>query len=98
MISFDDMPHGISLPLYFGLFSLLFFISIFTMSNTVFATSQHTGVILPLYIHPDDEWQKVIQAKNDHPSVPMLGIINPNNGPGSCPNEDCVKGITNLKS
>jgi hypothetical protein len=69
-----------------------------TFSNATIALSQHTGIIIPLYTDPGDEWEKIIRAKNKHPSVPILVIINPNNGPASCPSQDYLRGITNFKS
>ena len=98
MIYYNFVQYGKSLLVYFGFASLLFFISIFTFSDMVFASSQSTGVLIPLYANPGDEWEKVISTKKIHPSVPMLVIINPNNGPMPCPRQDYVKGITDLKS
>ena len=86
-----------TLSFYFGISSLLF-ISIFLLSDTVYALPKSTGIIIPLYADPGGEWEKVIYAKKTHPSVPVLVIINPNNGPMPCPNQDYVKGITDLKS
>ncbi|HEV2192893.1 MAG TPA: spherulation-specific family 4 protein [Nitrosopumilaceae archaeon] len=62
------------------------------------ASSQSSGIIIPLYTKPGNEWEKIIQAKNNHTSVPILVIINPNNGPTPCLNDDYVKGISHLKS
>jgi len=69
-----------------------------TLYNTEITSSQHTGIIIPLYTDPGDEWEKVIRAKNGHPSVQILVIININNGPTSYPNQDYLRGITNFKS
>jgi Spherulation-specific family 4 len=98
MTLYNFIENGKSLSLYFGLASLLFFISFFTFSNSVYASPQTTGTIIPLYANPGSEWEKVINAKKTHPSVPTLVIVNPNNGPMSCPRQDYVKGITDLKS
>jgi hypothetical protein len=41
-----------------------------------------TGVIVPLYVPPDSMyWNTTIDAKKSHPNVPIILIINPNNGP-----------------
>lgn len=41
-----------------------------------------TGIIIPLYTDPGPAWSAVIQEKTAHPSVPVIAIINPDNGPG----------------
>ena len=46
-----------------------------------------TGVILAMYMYPGStgsiHWQKVIDEKNRHPTVPIVIIFNPSSGPGS---------------
>jgi len=97
MIAYYGIQDGISVSLYFELTLLLFFISIFSSSRAVYAL--HTvGMIIPLYADTGNEWKKVIHAKNTHKSVPILVIINPNNGPSACPSHDYMKEIMNLKS
>src|SRR6267142_5448119 len=39
-----------------------------------FSTS--SGIIVPLYDNPGNDWDRVIQAKIAHPLVPILGVIN----------------------
>ena len=46
------------------------------------------GIYVALYMYPSagdgaTEWQKVIDAKTAHPSVPIVAAFNPNSGPGS---------------
>ena len=98
MTPYDFLQYGKSILFYFGLTSLLFITSVFTFPNTVSALPQSTGIIIPLYTNPGGEWDKVIHAKKTHPSVPVLVIINPNNGPTPCPRQDYLKEISNLKS
>ena len=50
------------------------------------AASPTAGVIVPLYTASASQWDSVIQAKVAHPAVPIVGIINPADGPGSIPN------------
>src|SRR2546427_828258 len=57
-----------------------------------------TGVIVPLYFSPDGTWDIVAQAKKDHPSVPIVAIINPNNGTGSSKDPGIASGVQNLQS
>jgi len=68
------------------------------MSDIVYALPRSTGIIIPLYADPGSDWEKVIYAKKTHPSVPVLVIINPNNGPIPCPDQNYLKGITSFKS
>ena len=51
-----------------------------------------TGVMIALYTYPDSTWDVVAQAKSAHPSVPVVAIINPNNGPGSSRDVNYVSG------
>jgi len=55
-----------------------------------------TGVMIALYTYPDSTWDVVAQAKSAHPSVPVVAIINPNNGPGSSRDANYVSGIQKL--
>ena len=41
-----------------------------------------SGLIVPLYSYPGKMWDKLIQEKNAYPDVPIIAIINPDNGPG----------------
>lgn len=54
------------------------------------------GVIVPLYSYPNDNWDTLIYEKKDHKSIPMVAIINPNNGPGTR-NSDYAVGIQKLQ-
>src|SRR5207237_5786478 len=42
-----------------------------------------TGVIVPLYDSSLSAWSQVADAKAAHPRVPIVGIINPQDGPGN---------------
>ena len=57
-----------------------------------------TGILVPLYADPDSTWDDLVAAKNAHPSVPIVAIINPNNGPGNATIARYVSGIQNLTS
>ncbi len=57
-----------------------------------------TGVIVPLYSPPGSYWAQIIQAKNAHPSVPIVVIINPNSGPGTSSNADYATGISQMQA
>src|SRR5579875_452948 len=68
-----------------------------TMPHQALATSS-TGIIVPLYMDPGSYWTQLIQVKNAHPSVPIVAIANPNNGPGSSIDSNYVNGIAQLQS
>lgn len=70
---------------------------ILTTSHPAFATSS-TGIIVPLYSYPGSYWNQVIQAKNAHPSVPIVAIVNPNSGPGSSVDSTYASSIKQLQS
>jgi hypothetical protein len=55
------------------------------------------GTIIPLYSDPNDgSWDQVISAKQAHPSVPVLAVVNPNNGPGAAVEASYTNGIAKL--
>jgi hypothetical protein len=57
------------------------------------------GTIVPLYTYPtDSSWSAIVSAKNARPTVPVLAIVNPNNGPGSTVDGNYTTGINNLRS
>ena len=42
----------------------------------------NTGIIIPLYFDPNSSWNYLGQLHSEFPGVPMVVIINPDNGPG----------------
>jgi hypothetical protein len=60
-----------------------------------------TGVVVALYMYPSGTgatwWQKVIDTKNAHPSVPMVATFNPNSGPGSFKDANIANWVTKLR-
>src|SRR5574341_68114 len=75
--------------------SLLLF---FTMPRHIASAVEPTGVMIPLYTYPDSTWDSVVQQKNAHPSVPVVAIINPDNGPGASQDPNYITGIQKLQS
>ena len=53
-----------------------------TQYSPIHVDSTKTGILIPLYRHPDSTWDDLIQVKHEHSSVPIIAIINPGNGPG----------------
>ena len=55
------------------------------------------GSIVPLYSYPsDDSWQAIITAKQAHPSVRVIAIVNPDSGPGAQVDAQFTSGIAAL--
>ncbi|KAK0446073.1 Spherulation-specific family 4-domain-containing protein [Desarmillaria tabescens] len=58
-------------------------ITLFSLLTTAFAS---TGVLLPLYVYPNDgcnAWEPVFEAITSFPSLLFTVIINPSSGPGT---------------
>jgi hypothetical protein len=56
------------------------------------------GVLVPLYGYPGQSWLSLIQAKEAYPSVPVIAVINPSDGPGTWQDPNFVSGIQELES
>lgn len=70
-----------------------------TPSTGLVGATGVNGTIIPLYTYPTDpSWAAVIAAKQAHPTVPVIAIVNPNNGPGSAQDSAYSAGITKLVS
>src|SRR5690606_11533606 len=71
--------------------------------NRVGKKPPQAGIYIPLYTSPDideirGEWNRVIEAKKNHPNVPFIVTINPASGPGRQQNMAYVEAIHELKS
>lgn len=74
-------------------------LSLTAIAQTTHAASTPVGIAIPLYTYPTDgTWTAVIQAKQAHPNVPFLAVINPNSGPGGSNDPNYVQGIKNLQA
>ncbi|HKT22256.1 MAG TPA: spherulation-specific family 4 protein, partial [Nitrososphaerales archaeon] len=60
--------------------------------------AQPPGILVPLYSAPGSQWNELIAAKNANPSVPIIAIINPSNGPGPSVDQAFQQGVQGLKS
>ncbi|MGQ0795298.1 MAG: spherulation-specific family 4 protein, partial [Nitrosopumilaceae archaeon] len=87
-----------SQKIIFGvLFSILLFFPLLEIPQAKAASP--TGIMIPLYSYPTNAaWSNLIAAKNAHPDVPVVAIINPNSGPGTSQSQTFVNGINNLKA
>lgn len=66
-------------------------------SNGLVGATGVNGTIIPLYSYPtDSSWAAVVAAKQAHPSVPVIAIVNPDNGPGSAQDPTFSAGISKL--
>jgi len=67
-----------------------------TAAGLVGATGTN-GTIIPLYTYPTStSWATVAAAKQAHPSVPVIAIVNPSNGPGGALDPNYATGINKL--
>jgi hypothetical protein len=61
-----------------------------------------TGVFVALYMYPGStgsvHWQKVIDEKTKHPSVPIVVAFNPSSGPGNAKDGNIASWVNKLKS
>jgi hypothetical protein len=68
------------------------------LPTTSTSTSSETGAtIIPLYSSPSSgHWDAVIAAKQAHPKVPIMAVVNPHSGPGVEARSSYVTGIAKL--
>jgi hypothetical protein len=73
-----------------------------TSTTSITSGSGATGVYVPLYMYPGGTgwtyWQKVIDTKNAHSSVPFTVAVNPNNGAGWSESSAFDNGINKLQA
>src|SRR5713101_2724080 len=68
-------------------------------TRTSFAASSNSGIVIPLYTYPTDgSWAATLQARNAHPNVPIIAVINPNNGPDGSSDSNYVQGVKNFQA
>lgn len=68
-------------------------------SSTPSATSHRPGVIVPLYTNPTDpEWSTLLKVKEEYPEVPILAVVNPDNGVGAAQDPTYQAGIDKLEA
>ncbi|MGA2665185.1 MAG: spherulation-specific family 4 protein [Nitrososphaerales archaeon] len=56
------------------------------------------GLIVPLYFWPTSQWNDLIQMKQAHPSMPVIAVVNPGNGPGTHVEPTYVTWIDKLRA
>ncbi len=62
-------------------------------------SSTAAGTIVPLYTDPSDaSWDAIITAAEAHPTVHVVAIVNPSDGPGSSKNSGYTTGIAALQA
>jgi hypothetical protein len=60
--------------------------------------SSRTGILVPLYIYPGPRWDPLVEARKAHPSVPLVAIVNPDDGPGSARDPRYTEKIRELRT
>ena len=76
--------------------SLVLAVVLFPSSHIAFAAAQ-TGIIVPLYQYPGEEWDRLIAIKLNNTSVPIVAVVNPDSGVGPTKNPEYVSAILDLK-
>lgn len=56
-----------------------------------------TGVFFPLFAPPGRFWDQMLEYRLEHPSLPWISVINPDNGPGRRANPLYTQYIGDLK-
>ncbi len=56
------------------------------------------GIMIPFYIYPSVRWERLGEIKKSHPSVPVIAVVNPGNGPGKVKDQNYQSGIDFLHS
>src|SRR2546425_3097109 len=83
---------AIVIVLFFGLIGAV-------ATRTSFAATSNSGIVIPLYTYPTDgSWSATLQAKKAHPNVPIIAVINPNNGPGGSSDSNYVQGVKDFQA
>jgi hypothetical protein len=64
-------------------------------------STEPTGILIPLYIYPANihtnaAYNRLIELKLEHPTVPVCAIVNPASGPGAERDANYVKAIDRL--
>ena len=74
--------------------------STITTSTTSTVPSAPTGLLIPLFIYPTtvSTWSSISALPAAYPNVPVIAIINPDNGVGTSQNPNYVAGINALKA
>jgi Spherulation-specific family 4 len=96
--SYPESSHFFTQNLHNLVVSLVHLSTTFLSAQSTSNFSTPNGIIVPLYADPGDDWERVIQAKIDHPLVPILAVINPQNGSGHFQNPDYTVAVKKLKS
>jgi hypothetical protein len=60
--------------------------------------ADHAGVAIPLYNYPDSTWTTIVNVHAEYPNVPIIAVVNPDNGPGSSEDPTFLAGIKQLQA
>jgi hypothetical protein len=78
---------------------LVMFVALGLTAITARRAMATTGTIVPLYSYPTSStWPSIIAAKNAHPTVPVVAVVNPSSGPGASVDSNYTTGINNLRA
>src|SRR3989441_5399769 len=80
--------------------TVLFLAAVVTATTrTSFGASTNSRIVIPPYTFTTDgSWAENLRAKNAHPNVPIIAVINPSNGPGGSSDPNYVQGVMNFQA
>ena len=84
--------------LLLSLGTLFLFVAVPLLPTTSASTPNPGGLIVPLYMYPNSSWTALIQQKLANPSIPVIAVVNPGNGPGSTRDPNYASWIDKLTS
>ncbi|MGH9919253.1 MAG: spherulation-specific family 4 protein [Nitrososphaerales archaeon] len=87
-----------SVPLAIVLLIAMSMTTAFALRASYAATSIDSGVVIPLYNYPDSTWSTIAQTAQANPNVPIIAVINPDNGPGSSQDPTYLAGVQSLQA
>ena len=71
---------------------------VFVAPPSAASGTDHAGVAVPLYNYPDSTWTKIVQVHGQYPNVPIVAVVNPNNGPGASADPTFLAGVQSLQA
>lgn len=78
--------------------SCAFFVAITLLCPCPPANAAQTGILIPLYIYPSSpqSWAPLIAAKQAHPMLPIVAVVNVDSGPGKVLDQNYLANIERL--
>lgn len=103
-VTFDHWEDGSKTRTRFFLISSERIVTAYykTLSTSIISLMPKTGVFVALYMNPSGSdsahWQKVIDEKHLHWSVPVAAVFNPSSGPGNAKDANFASWVVKLRN